>query len=89
MTHDFTHDFTHDTRLLTHDTRHTTYRDTPPLAITVDNHSHLQNKEIYYIPSQGFELGIELGFELRFELGIELGIRARNSSSEFKLGIGL
>ena len=29
MTHDFTHDFTHDARLLTHDTRHTTYRDTP------------------------------------------------------------
>jgi hypothetical protein len=28
MTHDFTHDFTHDTRLLTHDTRQTTYRDT-------------------------------------------------------------
>ena len=32
-----------------------------------------------YLPSQGFELGIELGFEL--------GIRARNSSSEFELGI--
>ena len=50
--------------------------------------------EIYYIPSQGFELGIELGIELRFEIGIELGLelgfelgiqarnRARNSSSE-------
>jgi hypothetical protein len=30
--------------------------------------------EIYYIPSQGFELGVELGFELGFDLGFELGI---------------
>jgi hypothetical protein len=36
--------------------------------------------EIYYIPSQGIELGIEFGIELGIELGIECGI---------ELGFGL